>query len=94
MASKRKAGESLSPLTGQSKVSRQSSSGKAAKEEGSIQDLLQRMCDRQERHFDALTAQLADVQQQQSALRTSFTQLEENCKLAIATSEEAKKKKE
>ena len=93
MASKRKAGESLSPLTGQSKVSRQSSSGKAAKEEGSIQDLLQRMCDRQERQFDALTAQLADVQQQQqSALGTSFTQLEENCKLAIATSEEAKKK--
>ena len=94
MASKRKAGESLSPLTGQSKVSRQSSSGKAAKEEGSIQDLLQRMCDRQERQFDALTAQLADVQQQQSALRTSFTQLEENCKLAIATSEEAKKRVE
>ena len=75
-------------------MSRQSSSGKAAKEEGSIQDLLQRMCDRQERQFDALTAQLADVQQQQSALRTSFTQLEENCKLAIATSEEAKKRVE
>ena len=93
MASKRKACESLSPLKGQSKVLRQSSSGKAAKEEGSIQDLLQRMRDRQERQFDALTAQLADVQQQQFALRTRFTQREENCKLAIATSEEAKKKK-
>ena len=75
-------------------MSRQSSSGKAAKEEGSLHDLLRRICDRQERQFDALTARLGDVQVQQAALRTSFSQLEENCKLALATSEEAKKKKE